>query len=198
DIFKSILLLLVLFTLIGFSFLNQKSTILQLIIVLMALFTMFIGQKLNIKLFKRHKYSVRDLVYIIAGYLTIVITDYIYSFFFNITTQNQSEIESIFQHSSLLFLIVTTALLPAILEEYIFRGLILRVIFRNHLLLGVIISSIIFALFHYSDNFFDYIPYFISGLVLSIVYLKTRKIEVAILLHFINNLISAIMLFLNN
>ncbi|WP_147441309.1 CPBP family intramembrane glutamic endopeptidase, partial [Halorubrum sp. Atlit-26R] len=177
---KSIISLLIIFILISiilFSFKYGKSLLFQIAFIISVILVIFVAQKLlNIKIFEKTKYSIRDIYYIVAGYIAIIITDYVYGLFFSLETSNQVDIESSFQQDPLILSIISLAIMPALIEEYIFRGLLLKVLFKNHLFIGVIISSIFFALFHYSDNIFDYIPYFVSGLIFSIVYLKTQKL----------------------
>ncbi|WP_233560742.1 hypothetical protein, partial [Halobellus sp. Atlit-38R] len=55
----------------------------------------FVAQKLlNIKIFEKTKYSIRDIYYIVAGYIAIIITDYVYGLFFSLETSNQVDTES--------------------------------------------------------------------------------------------------------
>ncbi|WP_374220325.1 hypothetical protein [Staphylococcus aureus] len=37
--------------------------------------------------------------------------------------------------------------MPALIEEYIFRGLVLKILFKNHLFIEVIISSVFLLCF---------------------------------------------------
>ncbi|MBS3815139.1 MAG: CPBP family intramembrane metalloprotease [Hadesarchaea archaeon] len=77
---------------------------------------------------------------------------------------------------SLPLLFATVTILP-ILEEWIFRGIILEEIskWKNSKLLGLVLSSVIFALFHLSNPGTlppAVIPLTLGGLILGVSYLK--------------------------
>lgn len=194
-IFKSTLLMIILISITLFSF-KYREDLTILILLLIATFTaVYISKKINIDVIKFKKINLYDLLYLFLGYLIILSTDLIYIFFNNQEIANQSNIEKSFENFPLMSLIILLALIPAIIEEYVFRGLVLRVFFRNHLFLGLVASSILFALYHESMNITGYIPYFISGVIFSLIYLKTKKIEVSIGAHFLNNFIGVIQLY---
>lgn len=93
--------------------------------------------------------------------------------------------------SSLLLNIVATAILPALIEEMIFRGYILGA-FREHGDgLAVVLSAVLFGLFH--GNVLQ-VPFaFILGLALGFLVVLTDSIWPAVLLHFVNNLLSVVL-----
>lgn len=94
---------------------------------------------------------------------------------------------------SLLLNIVSTAVLPALVEEMIFRGYILGT-FRPHGDgLAVVLSAALFALFH--GNVLQ-IPFaFILGLAMGYLTVQTDSIWPAVMLHFTNNLMSVLLSF---
>lgn len=95
---------------------------------------------------------------------------------------------------SLLFVII---ILGPIIEELIFRGLMYRLIFYNQttryrILTAIIVTALTFAFAHtLSFNFF-LIPYFLIACLLSYVYVKTLSLKYSLLLHILNNSLSAI------
>ncbi len=96
----------------------------------------------------------------------------------------------------LIELIVVMALLPAILEEWVFRGILQRLFIQwtKKIWLGIIISSVIFSLIHFDlPNFF---ARFILGILLGLLYQYSRNIWTNITYHFTNNTIAAITLWL--
>ncbi|PNZ73080.1 CPBP family intramembrane metalloprotease [Mammaliicoccus stepanovicii] len=125
-------------------------------------------------------------VYILGGYILMYLLDTIYLHFYPLPT-NEELLENSTNSLPIWISIVSIAIIPAIIEEIIFRIFILRVVFRNHLLIGLIVSSLAFAAVHDSDTLIGYLPYFLSGLIFGFAYLKTRRIEVPILIHFLNN-----------
>ena len=92
-----------------------------------------------------------------------------------------------------IFAVITKhVLLPAFLEEAVFRFIPLALIAPYSKKNAVVISSVFFAVVH--CNLFQ-IPYALfAGLVLSYVALATGSIFPAVALHFLNNLSSVILM----
>ncbi|HDB8528287.1 TPA: CPBP family intramembrane metalloprotease [Staphylococcus aureus] len=154
-------------------------------IVLLRLF------KINLLSFK--KLTMSQVIYIIGGALLIYGLDHLYLHFHDVPT-NEQELDRELQHTPLYISIVTIAIIPAIVEEIVFRGMIIRVVFRKHLFIGLVVSSLVFASLHESDTWIGYLPYLYSGVIFGLIYLKTKRLEVVILIHFINNLSSLLIL----
>ena len=78
------------------------------------------------------------------------------------------------------------AIMPGIVEELYFRGLLQGTILRitGKPVRAIVISSIFFALFHPLLGFFGY---FAMSLLLGFLYHYTRNIKVNMLFHFLNN-----------
>ncbi|MFQ6724294.1 MAG: type II CAAX prenyl endopeptidase Rce1 family protein [Clostridia bacterium] len=81
--------------------------------------------------------------------------------------------------------LVSLALIPAICEELLFRGILTTALKEKGQIFAIVVSSIMFSIFHFSPSQLIYPICF--GLILSIVYLRTKNIIFPILLHFINN-----------
>ncbi len=84
--------------------------------------------------------------------------------------------------------LISLAVLPAICEELLFRGVITTALKPKGKMFAVVVSSIIFSIFHFSPSQLIYPICF--GLILGIVYLRTNNIIFPILLHFVNNALS--------
>ena len=81
--------------------------------------------------------------------------------------------------------VLTTALLPALLEEFAFRGVILGSLRRFGDGFAVIISALLFGATHF---YITQIPMaFILGLVMGFIVVKTNSLLPGILIHFFNN-----------
>ncbi|NEE86162.1 CPBP family intramembrane metalloprotease, partial [Staphylococcus aureus] len=102
-------------------------------IVLLRLF------KINLLSFK--KLTMSQVIYIIGGALLIYGLDHLYLHFHDVPT-NEQELDRELQHTPLYMSIVTIAIIPAIVEEIVFRGMIIRVVFRKHLFIGLVVSSL--------------------------------------------------------
>lgn len=82
-------------------------------------------------------------------------------------------------------------LLPAILEEMIYRGYILRTLRRHGDGFALVVSSALFALMH--GNILQ-IPFaFIVGMVCGYLVIKTGRIWLGMMLHFLNNFMSTLL-----
>jgi membrane protease YdiL (CAAX protease family) len=86
------------------------------------------------------------------------------------------------------------AMLPAVGEELIFRGFLIRNFYQNsnNIYFAVFGSSALFALIHFQP--LKFIPMFLIGLLLALFYVQTKNILVPIACHFINNAVSLISL----
>jgi len=84
-----------------------------------------------------------------------------------------------------LMCVLVMAILPAIIEELLFRGVILKSLSQHGTVSAVLLSSLFFAMFHLS--FTQLVYQFILGLVFALVYLRTKNLLYPILLHFVNN-----------
>lgn len=95
------------------------------------------------------------------------------------------------------FYVIFFAVVPAICEELIFRGVIFNGLKRGiGSLWAIILSSVLFALIHQNINQFIY-P-LIMGLVFSILMNKTNNLIYPILVHFFNNLTTVTLQYLMN
>ena len=77
------------------------------------------------------------------------------------------------------------SVLPAIFEEILFRGFILQSLRRFGDLYAVIISALIFALYH--GNFNQLPNAFIMGVAIAFLAVRTGSLIPGMILHFINN-----------
>lgn len=97
--------------------------------------------------------------------------------------------------TSLIINLFTIAVLPALLEEMIYRGYILRTLRAYGDGFAVLISAMLFSLMHGNLR---QIPFaFIVGLFLGFLYVQTNNIWIPIVVHFINNGISVVMEYLS-
>ncbi len=87
--------------------------------------------------------------------------------------------------------IVDTAIVPAVFEEFAFRGVVLNKLRKFGDSYAIIMSAVLFGLMHGN---LSQIPFaFILGLVIGFIAVKTNSIIPGILIHFFNNLFSVIM-----
>jgi len=94
----------------------------------------------------------------------------------------------------LVFLMV--AVMPAIGEELLFRGMIQQSLekgFKNRWI-AIFISGVLFGLIHF--EFYNFFALCFMGFVLGYVYSVTRNMYINMLMHFINNGTAIIMMYL--
>jgi membrane protease YdiL (CAAX protease family) len=92
--------------------------------------------------------------------------------------------------------ILILAVIPAIGEELFFRGvlqqLMIRIFGSSHF--GVWITAIIFSTIHL--QFFGFLPRLILGLSFGYIFLWSRNLWLAVIAHFINNLLPVVVTYL--
>ncbi len=83
-------------------------------------------------------------------------------------------------------LVLVLALLPALGEELVFRGIIGRgLIAREGLIVGILWTTILFSVVH--GNPVQAVGVFFVGMMCHVSYIATRSLWAPILLHFLNN-----------
>ena len=96
-----------------------------------------------------------------------------------------------YQYNSIYDIIIfyiSVAIVPACVEEFAFRGIMLGILRKHSDGLAILVSSIMFGLMH--GNFMQ-IPFaFVVGLILGYMTVKTNSMLPAIIVHFLNNAIS--------
>ncbi|NOK59760.1 MAG: hypothetical protein GFH27_549285n284 [Chloroflexi bacterium AL-W] len=84
---------------------------------------------------------------------------------------------------------ILSAFIGPIVEECVFRGILLRRwTYRWNIYVGILLSSIIFGLFH-----LNVLGSFIFGVVLCLVYIQTQTLWIPIAIHILNNLSLSVM-----
>ncbi|KAA5534888.1 CPBP family intramembrane metalloprotease [Taibaiella lutea] len=88
--------------------------------------------------------------------------------------------------------IMLIAVVPAFCEEFFFRGLLMKFAhsFVPKWWFSIGVSALAFAVFHTSIS--EFVPIFISGVILGIVYYLTSSIWLSVLLHLVVNGVQAL------
>ena len=91
--------------------------------------------------------------------------------------------------------VVVIALVPAVAEELVFRGVIQRNLVRWFSpQVGVWLGAALFSAIHF--QFFGFVPRFVLGLVLGYLYLWSGNIVVSMVAHFTQNAFQLLLLYL--
>ena len=107
---------------------------------------------------------------------------------------NQATIENI--HMNPFVLITLTVIMAPIVEELVFRGILMGRVFNPDSIVGLILSSLLFGLAHMPNSIGVWIVYAGMGFVLGTLYRKCQKLEYCIMAHTINNSIAVSMMLL--
>lgn len=98
--------------------------------------------------------------------------------------------------NSLILAIIYHALAPALLEEMLFRYLPMRLLANHSKRVTVFVSALFFALIHHS--FFS-MPYaFVAGVIFMVLDLMCESIWPSVIIHFLNNTLSVLLIFYSN
>lgn len=112
------------------------------------------------------------------------------------TTANDQGIQTIAQSSSIYLLVLAVTLVAPLVEEIIFRGVVFKLFFRERPQFAMILSTVIFAAAHTPTDLYSALMYGTLGLSFSFIYYYTRRIEMSMLAHFLNNFLPGIALLL--
>lgn len=97
--------------------------------------------------------------------------------------------------ADLLFAIVAVAIVPAIIEELFFRSSLQKILmdWSGKPFVAIVVTAIVFSAFHFS--YFGFLSRMSLGIMLGCIYYFTKSIWMPILMHFINNAIGVITLY---
>ena len=102
------------------------------------------------------------------------------------TVDQIAGMESFLNFDNIWMGLLLIAILPAIAEEFFFRGIVLNSFKKKYgAFVGIVASALIFGIYHM--NWLQGINAFILGLALGYIYVKTGSIFATMLIHFMNN-----------
>ena len=87
----------------------------------------------------------------------------------------------------LISLVIVYAVLPAVFEESLFRGLIQNKLKSSSVVICVLLSGFVFSVYHCS--LVQTVYQFVYGVMLAILVVKSKSIIPAIISHFLNNFV---------
>lgn len=96
-----------------------------------------------------------------------------------------------------LYLLIFAAL-PALGEEFLFRGIVMRFAYNNaqNIHFAILFSAAIFGLAH--GTVYNFLPIMLAGVLLGYIYFYSGSLWLSILAHFLNNALAIVLLFLSN
>lgn len=105
-------------------------------------------------------------------------------------TANDANLALLFEHFNFFPLFILVAICGPILEEWVFRAGIIGHLFKKYPLIGVLISSLIFGALHSPTNWISWFIYGGIGAILSLIYAKTKRLELVMAIHILHNAFS--------
>ena len=169
---------------------------------IVALLTRIKDKNVNFFPFKKMKPK-RALLCIPIG-LTVciianIVTNFIITVFDSVGVKLSQQSDTMAEPKSafaLFLAFICTAIMPALLEEYSLRGVILQPARKYGMLFAIISSSAIFGLMH--GNLIQAPFAFIVGMCFAYLSIKCDSLWLGVILHFINNGFSVIMSFVGD
>ncbi len=110
-----------------------------------------------------------------------------------------NQIMQLMQMHGIMDLIVSlfiVALLPAVLEELFFRGGVQNILIQwfKKPFLAILVTSVVFSAIHFS--YYGFLPRAFLGLLLGYVYYWSKDLKLNIFIHFINNAVSVVTIYI--
>lgn len=133
----------------------------------------------------------------ILGFVAIMALQIILSIFLTHgqSSNNQELLQKIANKATILFFIYTAFLAP-IFEEFIFRGLFFNIFFTKenklNFWLGIFFNGFLFGFLHDPSLSKSSVVYITMGMILALVYLKTKDLRYSIIVHILNNCVAVL------
>ena len=125
---------------------------------------------------------------VLASYLNYYAVNILWDYS-DFTSSNLWSVELNSPHQMVIYF-VYSAIIPAVAEEYFFRGAICKSLTVYGKGTAIAVSAVLFALMH--ANVEQLIYAFVAGALLAWIYVETKSIVFPILVHFLNNAIPAL------
>ncbi|PZL70913.1 CPBP family intramembrane metalloprotease [Enterococcus plantarum] len=181
----------------GETNLSLVASIMLIIIVIGNIWVLiFLGKKLGFFNLKLDFFTKRNVGIILGGFILARVIAIGGTFLLNTqgteSTANDAAIQTMFSGENPLLIILLIGISAPIMEEIVFRGGIIGFWLGKFPILGIAVSSILFGLMHGPTNLISFLLYGLVGLILSVAYYKTQRLEISISIHFLNNILAAI------
>lgn len=164
----------------------------QLVVFLPAFFYIKIsGMKVR-ELIPYRKIKISDaLLAVVMTYLfypLLVVMNLLTMFFVDNAT---AQMTTVMQEQNILWNMLFIAVLPACVEEFVFRGMLYQTYRKSSLWKGILLSAFLFGCMHMNFNQFLYT--FVFGIILAMTVEATGSILTSMICHFILNLNSVLL-----
>ncbi len=149
------------------------------------------SKKMRLKVFSPGK------IVLILGLLGVMIfgTMLINIFFYSITdsigdynSNSSYSLTDVVSGQNVIYTLLAFCIVPAICEEFVFRGVIMSEYAGYGPVAGILISSLLFGMVHF--DFVEFPAYVFNGIVLAGSVYMTKSLYAALILHICNNIFS--------
>lgn len=142
--------------------------------------------------YRKIKFSTGILI-VVCTYLMYPLMVVVNAITMLFTTSGTMGLNDIIQGQNLVFNILFIAMIPACVEEFLFRGLIYQTYRKSRIFPAILLSGFLFGCMHMNFNQFAYAA--ILGIYLAFLVEATGSIFSSMLAHFILNFTSAVLSF---
>ena len=188
-IVQSMIVIILFFICEALFLLYMNKPVFSIIGVICLLLTLLLCKLFKFNLFSFKALKRNEIVLIIISFLVLEITVYLITTFFPLPS-NQESLSKMVDQSNLIVAIITLGILVPIIEECIFRGVFIKVLFQKSQRIGVIISILLFTFAHGPSSVTDFIIYGLPAVIYSVIYYKTKRLEIPIIIHIMNNILA--------
>ncbi|MBO1307148.1 CPBP family intramembrane metalloprotease [Enterococcus sp. 669A] len=109
-------------------------------------------------------------------------------------TENDQALQTLSTQASPVLMFFAMVVMAPVLEELVFRGFFFKFFFRKYPILAFVFSSVLFTVVHVPTDFISFFTYASLALTMAFVYYKTRRIEMSMLTHALNNFLPALVM----
>lgn len=149
---------------------------------------------------KSKLFTINDAPRIALSYVAIIVGNMIGVIWLHLlkqtTTSNQETINSLISETSLISSFFLIVIVAPLCEEIICRGIIPTKLFEGYEKIGYIFGWLLFTLAHLPTNPPSFLIYGWMSAVLTWTAYRTKRLEMSILLHLVNNGVSILLLIL--
>lgn len=149
---------------------------------------------------KSKLFTINDAPRIALSYVAIIVGNMIGVIWLHLlkqtTTSNQETINSLISETSLISSFFLIVIVAPLCEEIICRGIIPTKLFEGYEKIGYIFGWLLFTLAHIPNNLPSFLIYGWMSAVLTWTAYRTKRLEMSILLHLVNNGVSILLLIL--
>lgn len=129
------------------------------------------------------KFTIASMGFVFVFNLLLVLMNINLNLFgYENTTSDYGEVNGLWGN---IIYFIAIAIVPPIIEEFIFRGAILGSLRKHGDAFAIIVSAVLFGFMH--GNFIQTPVTFLTGLILGYLTIKTNSIIPAMILHLVNN-----------